>query len=197
MIAAIIPAAGRSTRMGTPKALLAFRGATFLQAVVASCSDAGLSPIIVALGGDRDKILSSCALHDVIVVENTDAELGPIGSLAAGIQAVNRSVEGALVWPVDQPHVAPHTVGALVDAFQGSRVSIVVPTFNGIGGHPVLLSRDVFPECLAASEARATLRTVLRADPGRVVRLPVGDRAVVEDIDTPEDYARVFQMSDL
>lgn len=196
MIAAIITAAGRSSRMGRPKATLPFRGSTFLGVVIDACRGDGLSPIVVAVGDDCDKLLSGNSLSDIEIVHNLDADLGPIGSIAAGIGILNRSVDAAVVWPVDQPHVRQATLSALVAAFERSRDSVVVPTFGGAGGHPVLLPRAVFPLCLAAARDRSTLRDVLRTNADRVVRLPVEDAAVINDIDTPSDYESLLEESD-
>lgn len=152
----------------------------------------GWEPRIVTVGQDRDKILSIVKLDGAVPVSNLETDLGPIGSVAAGLKEINHSVDAAVVWPVDQPHVVRATLEELVRSFERSRPRLVVPSYEGRGGHPIVLSSAVFAECLAAASGRLTLRDVVRTDAARVLRVPVSDRAVVQDIDTPEDYATLI-----
>ena len=198
MITAIILAAGASERMGYPKALLKFHGATFLETILDAASAAGVNRRVVVLGPDKSKVLSECSLdrHGVLVVENPIPETGPIRSLQLGIEsALNLSVDGVLVWHVDRPHVSVATVQGLLDRFRAGGGSIVVPTFRGRRGHPVIFGRAVFHELVAVPEHEGA-RTVVRADPSRVIEVPVDDAAVVEDVDTPDDYRDLLRRSD-
>lgn len=151
MIAAIIPAAGASVRMGTPKALLKFRGMTFLGAILDATSAAGLHPIVVVLGRDNDKILSVNDLSGVITIETNDPAAGPIGSVKVAVRTLlNYPVDAAIVWHVDRPHVSVDTVRTLVDRERLRRGAIVLPTFQGRRGNPVVFGRQVFDDLLAA-----------------------------------------------
>lgn len=196
MIAATILSAGTSSRMGCPKALLEYRGRTFLQSILDVTEAAGIQRRIVVLGTDADKILEKHDLRDVTVVYTKQFEAGPIGSIRAAIHEIlSYRVEGLLVWPVDMPHVTIATVETLVDGFKRSAAPIAVPVFQGKGGHPVIFGREVFDELLEASDSDGA-RGVVRADPGRVVRVPVSDSAVVEDLNTPSEYQRLKQRED-
>ena len=196
MIAAIIPAGGASERMGAPKALLPYRGSTFLQTILDACRATGLQQRLVVLGSDADKILAGMDLGDVTVLRNPLPESGPIGSIRAGVEAVlNHPVEGVLVWHVDRPHVATATIEALLDRFRRGAEPIVVPGYGGRRGHPVVFGRPVFEELLAAPEGEGA-RAVVRADPSRVAIVPVEDPAVTEDIDTPEAYRDLLRRED-
>lgn len=195
MIGAIILAAGESRRMGFPKALLLYRGKTFLQSVLEASVAATLDPVVIVLGPDAPKILRAVDLSAAIVVRNDRPESGQIGSIKQGVSAVvNRPVEAALIWPVDQPHVLVRTVEQLIQTFRESHASIVVPTFSGRRGHPVLFGKATFPELLDAPQ-HVGARAVTRADPARVTTLPVEDAAVLEDIDTPEAYEGLVRRS--
>ena len=196
MIAATVLAAGASTRMGFPKALLDFRGRTFLQSILNITGELGLLRI-VALGHDSGKVLESHDLHDVTVVMNEDLQSGPIGSIRASIRALRtQPAEAIMVWPVDFPHVSIDTARELIARFEmGDSPAIVIPEYNGAGGHPVIFGRNVFDELLDAPDS-AGARVVVRRDPTRVVRVPVGDAAVVDTVNTPEAYEKILRLAD-
>lgn len=193
MIAATILAAGESRRMGCPKALLDYRGRTFLQTILDLLDELGLE-CIVAIGYDADKVLARHDLHGVVTVENEELRAGPIGSIRAAIRSIEAcEVQGLLVWPVDLPHVAKETVKALLERFQRpDRAPIVIPEFEGRGGHPVIFARQVFNELLRAPDTEGA-RSVVRRDPKRVVRLPVRDDAVLWSINTPDAYQMLLR----
>jgi molybdenum cofactor cytidylyltransferase len=195
VIASIIIAAGESKRMGYPKALLKYRGLSFLDGIIGASSAAALEPIVVVLGHDASKILGETDLRRCIEVRNQQPETGQIGSIKRGLSAiVNHLVEAAMVWPVDQPHISIETVRRLVDAFHKSLAPVVIPTWRGRRGHPALFSRVVFDELLDAP-AELGARGVVRSHGPSVVEVPVTDEAVVEDIDTPADYRMLLRRS--
>jgi molybdenum cofactor cytidylyltransferase len=96
-------------------------------------------------------------------------------------------VEHALIWPVDVPFVSPSTVGAILAAPAGL---LVIPTHGGRGGHPLRLPSGRFAE-LDALDPTLGLRALVQARPGEVLRLPVDDAAVLQDVDTPADLERL------
>jgi molybdenum cofactor cytidylyltransferase len=197
VIAAIVLAAGESRRMGFPKALLRYRDMTFLESILAACAAAGLDPAVVVLGLDAPKILASIRLGQVVEARNNRPETGQIGSIKRGISAIiNRPVEAAVVWPVDQPQVSVRTVERLTEAYRNGNASVVVPVHEGRRGHPVLFGRDVFDQLLSAPigvGARAVVRS--QQERGRLLEVPVTDVAILEDIDTPEAYEGLLRRS--
>ena len=196
MIAATILTAGLSSRMGFPKALLRYRGRTFLQGILDATGALGISRRIVVVGPDPGRILSEHELRGVTVVTNAEIAAGPIGSIRAAVEAVRvHPVDGLLVWPVDYPHVTVDTVQTLIDRFRAGGAEIVVPGFEGKRGHPVVFGRAVFPELEAASPPEGA-RDVVRAHPERVAVVPVEDPAVLDDLNTPESYRRLLRMED-
>ena len=196
MIAATILSAGDSARMGYPKALLEFRGRTFLQSILEASAALGIQRRIVVLGPSGDKILKNHDLDDVTVVWTEKFKAGPIGSIRAAIREIQpHPVEGLLVWPVDMPHVTIATVELLLDGFRAGRSAIAVPTFEGKGGHPVIFGRAVFEELLDTPDGEGA-KPVVRADPGRVLKVEVDDPAVVEDLNTPSEYQMMRRRED-
>ncbi len=182
--------------MGFPKALLDYRGRSFLQSILDAIEALGLRGL-VALGHDADKILSQHDLRGVTVVMNDTLEDGPIGSIRASIKAVEDApVDGLLVWPVDFPHVGLDTVRALVDRFgEKDHPAIVVPEFEGRSGHPVIFGREVFNELLDVVSSNGA-RAVVRRDRSRVARIGVNDAAIVDCVNTPESYAELLRRAD-
>lgn len=181
--------------MGSPKALLEYRGRTFLESILDATAALGLHRL-VALGHDADKVLTQHDLRDVTTVTNQEMAAGPIGSIRASIRAIeSHPVDALLVWPVDFPHVAVDTARILVDGFRTNAMSaIVIPEFEGKGGHPVLFGRSVFEELLSAPAAVGA-KAVVQADRKRVARMPVLDSAVVDCLNTPDAYRELVRRS--
>lgn len=195
MIAATILSAGRSTRMGHPKARLLYRGRTFLQGILEAAEAAGLRRI-VAVGADAAEILSGHDLRGVSVVTNTEMDSGPIGSIRAAIREIRDDpVEAILVWPVDLPHVSVKTIELLREAFSNTGGPIVLPVYRGTRGHPVIFGRPVFAELLDTS-LQDGARDVVHRDTSRVVEVEVEDSAVVSDLNTPEEYEGLLRLED-
>jgi CTP:molybdopterin cytidylyltransferase MocA len=194
-IAGVVLAAGRSARMGNPKALLDFRGRPFVVAVLEALEALDLKHRVVALGPDADRIRPQIAGHQCMIVENPDPATEQIGSLRLALTALETvRPTGILVWPVDVPHVRLTTVERLLDAFERTGAPIVLPRFGERRGHPVLWSAALFEELqTSAAATREGARAVLHRHEKVVAQLAVDDPAVIDDIDTPEDYERLIR----
>jgi molybdenum cofactor cytidylyltransferase len=121
-------------------------------------------------------------------VTNPAPERGMATSVELGFAYVLERLapaSAALLWPVDHGAVRADTLGRLLGMAAADR--IVVPVFGGRGGHPTLFGRDSWPALARCSALEQGARTVLRADPGRVIRIDVDDPGVVDDVDTPAD----------
>src|SRR5262249_47254742 len=106
----------------------------------------------------------------------------------AAIRALPPSAQGAMLFLVDHPLVDPGTINSLIAHFEPSR--IVVPVFEGRRGHPVLFASDVLEEILDLTASQGA-NIVVRKDPGRILEVPVYERGILVDIDTPEDFERL------
>ena len=192
MIAGVILAAGRSTRMGRPKAMLiAPCGSTFVARLVHTLTSGGVdAPFVV--GRPEDELLrSSVESLDSRArwVENPDADTGgQLSSLQAGLRRADRpGIRALMVVPVDAPMIVIDTVVTLIATFNATGAPIVRPRYQGRNGHPVVFSRAVFDELRRADRAVGA-KAVLRAHEDTIVNVDVDDAGVGGDVDTPEDY---------
>jgi molybdenum cofactor cytidylyltransferase len=187
MVAAIILSAGKSERMGSPKALLQYRGQSFLSTILAAIASARLAPAIVVAGHHHDVI--SKAFPNVQIVFNPNYEQGMSTSVQAGIRALPASLDGVAVFLVDHPMIDPQTIDVLVARLGPGR--IVVPVHDGRRGHPVIFAAELFDEILALPSDQG-LNTIVRRQPERVIEVFVENAGVLRDIDTPEQFARLL-----
>jgi molybdenum cofactor cytidylyltransferase len=193
LVAAIILAAGDSTRMGRPKALLADPdGRPFVARLVRTCAASGCPTIVVVTGRDHAAVAEALVGDrlpvDPVVVNNPAPSRGQLSSLWIGLDAASSSdTEAALVTLVDVPMVRPSTVRQVIDAWRQSRAPVVRPALGDRHGHPVLFDRTVFDELRRAPLAEGA-KAVVRAHADRVVNVPVDDEGCVMDVDTPDEY---------
>jgi len=179
--------------MGRQKLLLDVRGKPVVRWSAERLA-AHVDDLIVVVGHDGDAVRA--ALHGVEVrggravrfVTNPRPEDGQGTSIACGARAVGDDVAAAFVALGDQPGV-PDSVFTVLLGGLGAGLSIVTPVYRGIQGTPVLFAAEVFPE-LRVLSGDTGARPVVMAQPGRV-RREVFDLAMPEDVDTPEDYARL------
>jgi molybdenum cofactor cytidylyltransferase len=175
--------------MGRPKAGLRFEGKTFFARVLEGLTAASLDPIVVVVGAHRAAVARGLGSPHIIV--NRDPSRGQLSSLKLALRhlsAPGGGAAGVLVALVDHPLVARSTVAALVQAVQAADQPILVPTYRGRRGHPVVFMRDVWDELLATPD-RLGARAVVRRDPRRVGDVPVNDPGILVDVDTPDDLA--------
>lgn len=183
-------AAGASTRMGRPKALLKWRGRTFVAHALALAQRAGASPIAVVQGATP---LPDAAIVGSQRVDNPRWQDGPLSSLQAGLARVLADeVDGVLVLTVDRPHVKVETIDALVAAWRDAPRRVWQPSFEGAHGHPIVWPVDLARR-LAELSPPSTARDVARAPDvsARRAFLAVDDPAVAENLDRPEDLKRL------
>jgi len=194
-VAGIVLAAGRSARMGAPKALLDFRGRPFIVRILEALEALDLKARVVVLGADESRIRPAIAGHDCLIVENPDPDSGPIGSLRLALATLSQVRPPAvLVWPVDLPHVRVATVDRLVESYRRSPRAIVLPTFADRRGHPVIWDARFFEEIESSDAAtKEGVRAVLHRHESEVQALAVDDPAVIDTVNTPEDYERLVR----
>ena len=191
MIAGLILAAGESRRMGRDKALLTYRGRTFLETIISSLRAAGIEKITVVLGHHADIIQRASKLGDAQVVVNQDYLRGQTSSLQLGLAAVKADApEAVILCLVDHPTVSSGVVAKLVERFQAAHSPVLIPTYSGERGHPILISQALFPELLAVPAGQPA-NTVIRAYRDATEFVEVADRGILLDVDEPEAYEQL------
>ena len=194
MIPAVILAAGASSRMGRPKALLPIgrEGETFIARLARTFCDAGADDLVVVVGAYADGVSEAVARMPVFarVVENRAYERGQLSSLVVALDVVDRpGVRAVMAMPVDMPLVTPATVRALVQAYRERPHLVVRPVLGGRHGHPVIFDRALFAE-LRRTDCSIGARAVIAAHMRDVLDVPLTDPGAYQDIDTPEEYER-------
>lgn len=193
-VTGVVLAAGSSTRMGTPKALLDAGGATFAARLVDTLARGGCASVVVVAGSGTGPVAEEVARTPARLVVNPDGRGGQLGSLRAALAELGTAGDppAAIVFtPVDNPAVAPATVGALIGAWRRAHAAIVAPEYRGKRGHPVLVDMTIASEFLEGDLPEGA-RTVVRRDPARVLEVPVDDPAILDDLDTPGRYGERF-----
>ena len=186
-IAAVVLAAGRSTRMGGPNKLLERVGGRPLVRIAAEAALASRAgEVIAVVGHQRAEVEKVLAGLPVRIVHNPDFAEGLGTSLKAGIAAVSADADGAIVCLGDMPQVDASLLDRLIAAFDPDRGAlVVVPTFQGKRGNPVLWARRFFPD-LMGIEGDVGARHLIGRYGEAAAEVPVDDKGAFVDVDTPQ-----------
>jgi molybdenum cofactor cytidylyltransferase len=187
-LTAIILAAGRSTRMGSPKPLMPLGETTFLGWLITAYRQLEL-PLRVVLGPDWRNVTDRQPVSVETLLINPRPELGPLSSLLIALADLPEGATGILVHPVDHPLVRLETLRSLAQLHGKRPDRILVPTFQGKKGHPTLFPSGVFDELQKAPLDQGA-RSVVYAEPERLLMFETDDPGILRNIDTPDDYAR-------
>ncbi len=189
-IGAVILAAGASTRMGTPKQLLYFKGRSLLCHTVEVAIAQECEPIVVVLGAHAEQIRNEVSQLPVVVVENQDWYLGMGASIRVGVNAVNNlseNLEAVILLLCDQPF-CDRIINQLVFAYHTTRNPIIASEYAQTLGVPALFSRELFSELMNLDVEKGA-KQVIGKYSHLVFGVPFPAGAI--DVDTPEDYERL------
>lgn len=200
MLAAVILAAGESRRMGQPKATLPFPDTeatpgkvTFLEHLLSVSRHPKVGVLRVVLGGHADKVRKRVPLQLETVVQNPDWQQGQLSSMQAAVRSLaTEGVDGMLLFLVDHPLVGPALVATLIEQFYSSGKLIVLPTYRGKRGHPLVFSSRLFAELLTAP-AEVGARAVVWAHSADVLEVPTEEEGVVLNLNDPKAYRRALK----
>jgi molybdenum cofactor cytidylyltransferase len=190
-VAAVVLAAGRSTRMGAQNKLLAeIGGVPMVRRVAGAALRSKARPVLVVTGHQAADVAAALSGLDVRLVANPDYATGLASSLKAGIRAVPAECDGTLILLGDMPRIAAEHVDRMVEAFAAAPESIVVPMHEGRQGNPVLWPRRRFSELLQLGGDVGGKRLIAthRED---VREVDLATTGILADIDTPEELARM------
>jgi len=188
MLSAVILAAGRSRRMGKHlKPLLPIEGSTFVERIVETIAHTPTGEIIVVLGFAHELIRQIAELGGARIVINKQWQEGQLSSLRTAVRVLSPESRGMLFTPVDHPLVKPATCTALIEMWQRSPERIVIPRYGERKGHPAIFPSRLY-EPLLHEDLPGGARDLIYREIDSVLFVPVSDPAVIQDIDTPEDY---------
>jgi molybdenum cofactor cytidylyltransferase len=185
--AAIILAAGQSTRMGEFKPLLPLGGATVLEHGISLFRKAGIRDLRVVTGHEGERLNPLLQTLNVLRVPNPRYQEGMFTSIQAGLRTLREDVTAFFLLPVDIPLVRPQTVKTLLRTWYNYRQGIIQPVFNGTYGHPPLISTRYRQSILTAS-GEGGLKKHLRNFSEDTLEMEMPDEYILLDMDTPEDY---------
>jgi molybdenum cofactor cytidylyltransferase len=189
MLAAVILSGGASRRMGTPKALLPYRGGTFLEHLLKVTDHPRIGWRRVVLGANAAAIAESVELSADEVVVNTNWEDGQLSSIQCGLRSLPDGTDGMLLCLIDHPLISRELVGALVDRFYESGKAIVLPVYKGRRGHPVIFAARLYEELLSAP-LETGARAVVWAQREEVCEMETNEEGCVLNLNDPDALAK-------
>lgn len=184
---AVILAAGMSSRMGEAKQLLRLGENTVLGQVLENVRSSRAQDIVLVLGHEAEKIRERISTENLSLVINESYQQGMGTSLQAGLAALPPGVDAALIVLADQPFIRPKTLDILMDWYMRSSAQIVIPTYKGFRGNPVLLDRSVFAEVMALT-GDIGCRAIFGNHLEGIIKQPVEDIGILLDLDTKGDF---------
>lgn len=189
-VAGVILAAGGAQRMGQPKQTLRWRGLPLIRHVALAALDAGLMPVVIVTGSAADQVQAAIRDLPVLLVHNPHWQAGQSSSVQAGVRALPPETGAAVFLLADQPQTPAQLISALVEAHAATLSPLVAPLVQGQRANPVLFDRASFPDLLALSGDQGGRALFARY---HIYWVPWHDPAVLQDIDTPEDYQRLLE----
>ena len=187
----IILAAGASTRMGTPKQLLAYRGCTLIRHIIEVAIASYCQPIAVVLGANAERIKPEISQLPIQIVENQQWEEGMSTSIRVGLEALlamNPNLDAVAIALCDQPFVSSQMLDRIVEAYRFTGKPIIACEYSGTLGVPVLFSRALFSELMALKSTEGA-KKLIKKHIHQVFSVPFPEGAI--DIDTPKDYEQL------
>lgn len=189
-IAAIIPAAGQSKRMGKPKMLLPWGETTVLGQVIVTFQQAGVNEILVVTGGAREGVERICESHNVRTVHNPDFEqTDMLASIQIGLGELPPETTAALICPGDHPQIEADVVQKVCAAHLQQQSGLIVPSYQMRRGHPWLAARSHWAEILALNPPQS-MRDFLNLHKEEILYIETNSPGILQDVDTPQDYLK-------
>lgn len=177
-------------RMGEPKQLLAYRGTTILNVVVASAEASQLDHVVVVTGANATAVGDSLVAERAVVVHNEDFQQPNMVSVVVGSRAVD--ADAYLTLPADMPGITTTVIDSLIDRWAAGAPWAALTEYRDRPGHPYVLSRPALAEAASVEGPKVLWRFLGYDDSGRVLRIEV-DQEAPADINTPQDYEQLIE----
>lgn len=191
--AAVVPAAGLSSRMEQYKPLLTIGNETIADRVISLFTGHKIDVYLV-VGWQKEKLIAGLKHKDIRIIENPEFHDGMFTSIKAGAGSLGSDYQGFFVLPVDIPLVRPFTIRCLLKKFREQPDRIIYPVFNGLRGHPPLIPASIIPDILEW-DAKGYLKAVLEKHESISLEITVPDMYILSDLDTYHDYEKALDQS--
>lgn len=191
-VVGVVLAAGLSRRMGRLKALLPFGNHTVIEHVISPLIEAKLSDVVVVLGHRAKEITAVIATLPVRILHNPDYRHGMTTSVQAALRVIDPVPDAYLLTLVDQPQIGLRPIRQLLTAFAQTRKGIIIPTYAGKRGHPIILAARYRQEVLDLGPDQG-LNAVTRGHPDDTLELPLDCDDILRDMDYQADYEAELQ----
>ena len=191
-IGAIVLAAGGSSRLGTPKQLVTFRGETLVRQAAKTALESDCDRVVVVVGSHASEMRRELNDLPLSVVENHEWQNGISTSIRAGIEGiVSSDLEGVVIMLCDQPFVTARVLNELISTHRETGHAIVASTYGTTRGVPAFFAPELFTE-LASLTKDEGARRIIASHPEKVATVKFSRGAI--DIDTPQDHAQLQQL---
>ena len=190
MISAVLLAAGESRRMKEFKQLLAFRGRTFVECAVDNLLASRAGEVIVVTGYREADVRNALGERPVRFAHNSDFRDGMSSSIKRGVRAISSEAKAVLIALVDQPQIGTDIFNRVIESYERLRPLVVVPSYGGKNGHPIVIDLSLKEEILAMDPNQG-LREVVHAHADSMRGIEVETDSILNDFDYPEDYRRL------
>ena len=197
VISLIVLAAGKSSRFGSNKLLSETDGEAMIQRVVRTSLASRASEVVVVVGFEEDKIRHALQSYECRVVSNPEFENGQTSSVIAGVNSVKKHANAAMILPGDVAFIKAEQINKVIDEYNFAPSSIVVASYRGRMGHPILFDHALFDEMLRITEEKAGLKEVVDRHRSEIRRVEVESREVLLDVDLPNDLRSLEKMKSL
>ncbi len=187
-IAVIILAAGKSSRLGSPKQLLEFKGINLLQHSINAALGSKASQVILVLGSSAEEIKKQLNYHQITILENPDWESGMSSSIRCAVRTIikdQKDVEAVILMVCDQPYVSSGLLNDLISAYQTEDKDIIASFYDNVAGTPALFHKSMFQE-LMMLEGDKGARILFNKFAAQTGIVPFKEGSI--DIDTLENY---------
>lgn len=181
-ISALILAAGKGSRIGTPKFLLEYGGKTFIEHIYDNLVECNFAKILTVIRKEFNEWFEENFKGEYVI--NEIPEQGMLSSVILGINALKNN-DGILIFPVDHPHVRIETIQELIKSFNLNPESVIKPVYKNSSGHPVIIPSSLYNEITSGKSG--DLNSVIRNSKINTIRLKTKDMGVLKNINTPED----------